>query len=505
LIEPLSKCSNEQISFMRLEELHIHILGIGGAGMSAIARLLRGRGIRVSGCDGGSPTRGGLAVLDALRAEGIPTWAEHSPTHWDGVDVVAPSSAIKPDEPELAEARRRGLPIWHRGDLLNVLMQNKADGTPAVGVAVAGTHGKSTTTSMIATVLMDAGVDPSFIIGATPLNLGTNARAGNGDIFVVEADEYDRTFLRFFPKLGVVTNIEFDHPDIYKDLDDTLDAFAQFASHVPADGGLVLCADDAGCEELLRRMNRTADDAPQTAGRRPMRAVSVVTYGIHRGEWRALHVRGNPLGGMDFKFTGSGANGELSGDVSLRVPGEHNVRNALAALIVADACGVPVAQAAESLGAYRGADRRFEWLGEARGVRVFDDYAHHPTEIKATLLGARMRYPVGNIWAVWQPHTFSRTIALLDEFSTAFGDADHVIVLPIYAAREKHEDFGFAASALNPIEIARKLRHKDARNAASFGDALGALLAQVRGGDVVITLSAGDGNEVGKRLLEMLK
>ena len=218
-----------------------------------------------------------------------------------------------------------------------------------------------------------------------------------------------------------------------------------------------------------------------------------------------MNVRANPLGGMDFTATGAGANGEVSTPVSLRVPGEHNVRNALAALIVASACGVPVAQAAESLGAYKGADRRFELVGEARGIRVFDDYAHHPTEIKATLAGARLRYPVGNIWAIWQPHTYSRTIALMDEFATAFKDADQVVVLPIYAAREKADDFGFAANALNPIEISRKIKHKSARNAASFGDALGILISQVRGGDVVITLSAGDGNQVGKRLLEMLK
>jgi UDP-N-acetylmuramate--alanine ligase len=166
---------------------------------------------------------------------------------------------------------------------------------------------------------------------------------------------------------------------------------------------------------------------------------------------------------------------------------------------------VPVADAAQSLGSYRGASRRFELKGEARGVRVFDDYAHHPTEIKATLRGARLRYPVGNIWAIWQPHTYSRTVALMDDFTQSFKDADHVIVLPIYAAREKKEDFDFAANALNPIEIARKMRHRDARNAASFGDALGVLMSQVRGGDVIITLSAGDANQIGERLLQMLK
>jgi UDP-N-acetylmuramate--alanine ligase len=230
-----------------------------------------------------------------------------------------------------------------------------------------------------------------------------------------------------------------------------------------------------------------------------------VDYGLRGGLWRATNLRANTLGGMDFAFRGAGMNGEVSGTCSLRLPGEHNVLNALAALATADACGVPVDEAVRSLGGYKGAGRRFELKGEARGIRIFDDYAHHPTEIKATLRGARLRFPIGNIWAVWQPHTYSRTVALLDEFATAFDDADHVIVLPIYAARERKEDFSFAANALNPIEIARKLRHPDAHNAASFGDALGMLISQVKGGDVIITLSAGDGNQVGERLLEMLR
>lgn len=475
---------------MTLTDKRIHIMGIGGAGMSAIARLLHAQGARVSGDD-----RAASPVLDALQAEGIPVFAGHDPAHLDGVDVLAPSSAIAADEPELAAARARGMPVWHRGDLISALMRDK------VGIAVAGAHGKSTTTGMIATILVDAGLDPSFIIGATPAPLGVNARAGGGEAFVVEADEYDRTFLHFQPTLAVVTNVEFDHPDCFRDGGDTLNAFAEFVRGVPAAGAVIACADDPGCAEMLKRAGLAAPaDGIQQEGR-----PAVIEYGIHRGAWRATNVRGNALGGMDFSLHGATANGRVGGACSLRVPGEHNVLNALAALAAADACGVPVADAAQSLGGYRGANRRFELKGEARGVRVFDDYAHHPTEIRATLNGARQRYPVGNIWAVWQPHTFSRTVALMDDFAAAFSDADHVIVLPIYAARERKEDFSFAGNALNPIEIARKIKHRDARNAASFGDALGILLSQVRGGDVVITLSAGDGNQVGERLLQMLK
>ncbi len=476
---------------MNLNDLRIHIMGIGGAGMSAIARVLHQRGVRVSGDD-----RADSPALQALRAEGIPAFVGHDPRHLEGaalgglVDVLAPSSAVAKDEPELLAARERGLRIWHRGDLLSALLQD------TTAIAVAGTHGKSTTTAMIAMILQEAGLDPSYIVGATAPSLGVNARHGAGEPFVVEADEYDRTFLRFQPKVAVLTNVEFDHPDIYKDLADTLDAFTQFASSVPSDGLVILCADDEGSATVGKRLAEpTATGTPH-----------VVDYGINRGSWRATNVRSNTLGGMDFSFHGPAANGgEVAGACSLWLAGDHSVRNALAALVVADACGVSAADAARTLGGFKGAERRFELKGDLRGIKVFDDYGHHPTEIRATLSAARGRFPLAKLWAVWQPHTYSRTLALMDDFAGAFKDSDQVIVLPIYAAREKLEDFGPAGNALNPIEISRKIKHKHARNAAGFGDAIGMLMSQVRGGDVVITFSAGDGNVVGVRLLEMLK
>lgn len=462
-----------------LQGEHVHILGIGGAGMSAIARVLHAQGVRVSGDD-----RADTSTLAALRAEGIPVFVGHDPAHLEGVTLVVPSSAVPKEEPELRAAQQRGIPVWHRGTLLAALLEDK------FSIAVAGTHGKSTTTAMLATIFTDAGLDPSFIIGATPANLGTNARAGSGEVFVVEADEYDRTFLRFRPRVAVITNIEFDHPDTFADADALLDAFAAFARSVPAEGLIVACADDPGCAAMLQRAQPTA---------------MVVDYGIERGMWRAVNVRPNTLGGVDFEFHGAGVSGEVEGHCSLRIPGEHNALNALAALIVAEACGVPIAEAVRALGGYKGAGRRFEVRGEARGVRVIDDYAHHPTEIRATLRAVRMRYPLANVWAVWQPHTYSRTLALLDDFARAFDEADHVLVLPVYAARERLEDFAGAAELLNPIALARRLQHPDAHNAASFEDAIGMLLAHVRGGDVVITLSAGDGNVVGERLLAVLR
>lgn len=445
--------------------------------MSAIARILRARGDDVSGDD-----RVASAALDALNAEGIPAWVGHQLAHLEGVEAVTPSSAISRDEPELVEARRLGLPIWHRGDLLNALLRDR------VGVAVAGTHGKSTTTSMIATVLSDAGLDPSFIIGATPQPLGVNARHGAGEAFVLEADEYDRTFLRLAPRIAVITNVEFDHPDTYADLGDTKNAFALFARSAPADGAVIVCADDAGAQDALARA------APLAA--------PVIDYGLKRGGWRAHHPRPNALGGIDFDYTGPA--GQMGG-CSLRVPGDHNALNALCALVVADALGVPADIAARSLGGFGGVGRRFELRGEARGVRIIDDYGHNPTKIRATLAAARQRYPVARLWAVWQPHTFSRTRALIEEFASAFGDADEVLVLPVYAARERIEDFPYDAAWLNPIAISRRLRHRSARPMATMNDAAGMLFGLTRGGDVVITLSAGDGNAVGERLLSMLR
>jgi UDP-N-acetylmuramate--alanine ligase len=469
-----------------LEDLRIHIMGVGGAGMSAAARVLHARGVRVSGDD-----RAASPQLDALNAEGIPAFVGHELRHLDGealggpVDVLVPSSAVSADEPELQEARRRGMPVWHRGDLLAALLADR------IGIGIAGTHGKTTTSAMCATVLQDAGLDPSYIIGGNVPSLGSNAHHGAGQPFVLEADEYDRTFMHYAPRVAVVTNVEFDHPDTYADLAAVQQAFAAYLSSVPEDGLIVTCADDEGAAAVVRSSGAAATH---------------VDYGIYRGIWRATNVRANTLGGMDFSFQGPGAaGGEVGGACSLRVSGEHNVRNALAALIVADACGVPVAQASAALGIFRGAERRFELKGEVRGVRIVDDYAHHPTEIRATLAAARLRYPLAKIWAVWQPHTYSRTTALLEEFTAAFRGADQVLVLPIFAARERAEEFGFAANALNPIEIARRITGAMARPAGSIGDAVGMLYSQVRRGDVVITLSAGDGNVVGVRLLEMLR
>jgi UDP-N-acetylmuramate--alanine ligase len=351
------------------------------------------------------------------------------------------------------------------------------------GVAVAGTHGKTTTTAMVASILLGAERDPTFIVGGVIAGLETNARAGGGELFVIEADEYDRTFLSLRPEVAVVTVVEHDHPDCYPTFDDFRAAFEAFVALVPADGLLVTCWDDPVARELGQRW--------RDAGR------PVAFFGLEEGaEWRAEEVRPNFAGGVDFLAV---RDGETLGLVRLRLPGAHNASNATAALAVADHLGVPFQVTRDALTEFHGVGRRFEVKGEADGVLVVDDYAHHPTEIRATLRAARERFPSQNLWAVWQPHTYSRTRTLLDRFARAFDLADQVVVLPIYAARE-HDTLG-----LTNAGVAAAIVHPDVRHADSLDEAVVWLATEVCPGDVVLTLGAGDSDKVGKWLLEVLE
>jgi UDP-N-acetylmuramate--alanine ligase len=395
-----------------------------------------------------------------------------------GAECVVVSSAIPSDNPEIVEARARGIPVVKRAELLGRMMQDRR------GVAVAGTHGKTTTTAMIAHILLDAGLGPTFIVGGVIGSLGTNARAGTGP-FVIEADEYDRMFLGLRPWAAVVTNIEHDHPDCYPTFDAMLDAFGEFVDLVPDDGVLVACSDNHSARELAERQQR--------------KNKSVALYGLNQdAAWRAVDAQPNNAGGNDYVVL---REGQSAGLVRLRVPGLHNVANSLAALIVAERLGVPLARARESLTEFRGVLRRFEIKGEAAGVTVVDDYGHHPSEIKATLAAARARFPGRGLWAVFQPHTYSRVRSLLDEFAAAFSDADHVIVTAIYAARE-HDTLGISGQDI--LARMNDKRRRDARYIADLDEAASYLLSNVRPGDVVITLSAGDGNRVGVKLLQEL-
>ncbi|GAB4535471.1 MAG: UDP-N-acetylmuramate--L-alanine ligase [Anaerolineae bacterium] len=445
----------------------IHLIGIGGAGLSAIATVLLEQGYTVSGSDlRASPTTERLARLGARVHIG------HAAANLGEADLVVVSSAVPADNPELLEAKRRGVPVVKRAEWLGHMMAGKR------GVAVAGTHGKTTTTAMIAFVLRDAGLDPTFIVGGDIPQLGTNAAAGRGDVFVIEADEYDHTFLGLRPEIAVVTVVEWDHPDCYPTPESMQEAFREFIGLVPPDGLVVACGDEPTVRELMGKSGRPA---------------MITTYGLGEdNHWHAFDLRPNTQGGYDFSIS---TTNQPASQSSTAIPGVHNVRNALAALLVAHSLGVPVEQATVALAQFRGVARRFEIKGEAGGVLVVDDYAHHPTEIRATLSAARTHYPERKVWAVFQPHTYSRSRALLGEFATAFGAADHVILVDIFPAREVNDGSVTSRDILNQME------HPDARYIGALEEAAGFLADHLRSGDLLITLGAGDGYRVGEMVL----
>ncbi len=450
---------------------HVHFIGIGGAGLSAIARVLLEQGAKVSGSDLVlSP------VADNLAQDGAAVFEGHEGYHVDGADMVVVSSAVPQDNVEIQAARAVGIPVLRRPEFLGKMMAGKR------GVAVAGTHGKTTTTAMISTILLAAGLDPTFIIGGVVADLETNAGFGSGPLFVIEADEYERTFLSLNPDLAVITNVEHDHPDCYPTFDEFRAAFESFADLVPDRGMLAVCADDPVAYEI----------GLAQASRKRVRF-----FGLTRAaHWRGEEVRPNFAGGVDFLVV---HRGETLGLVRLRVPGAHNASNAMAALAVTDFIGVPFRVAREALTGFRGVARRFEIKGQAGGVVVVDDYAHHPTEIKATLQAARERFPERRLWAVWQPHTYSRTRELLEEFGAAFQEADCVIVLPIYPARET-DTLGVTAR-----DVVASMDHPNVSAQDSMEEALIKLRQEVQPDDVVLTLGAGDGNWVGEQLLTDLQ
>jgi len=458
---------------------HVHFIGIGGSGLSAIARLLKESGYEVTGSDRALSS----FALD-LQSVGVTIHVGHHPRNVAGADMVIRSSAIAEDNPEVIAAVQAGIPVYKRADFLGQLMSEKS------GIAVAGTHGKTTTTAMIAWTLYAMNRDPSFIVGGTLDNLKVNARAGKGNQFVIEADEYDRMFLGLKPQIEVVTNLEHDHPDCYPTFEDMYAAFQGFVDLLPLDGTLIVCAEDKGAVSLL-----------SYARRKGLNVISYSVQGemtINSPQWmQARALKPNQRGGFDFSaMTNAGAT-IASVNVSLQVPGEHNVRNALAALTVIAALGIPLQEAADALSEFTGTGRRFEVRGETKGVTVIDDYAHHPTEIRATLAGAKARYPGRRVWAVWQPHTYTRVQTLFFEFSRAFGDADEVLVTEVYASREAKQDFSSA-------EVVAAMPHSSARYTGSLEDTTEYLLKNLRSGDVLLVLSAGDADQISADVLKKL-
>jgi len=462
----------------------VHFIGIGGTGLSAIALLLREKGVEVSGSD-----RHMSPLARRVQAAGAQVFAGHRAENVHGASLVVRSSAIGDDNVEVQAARELGIPVLKRSEFLGQLMAEH------YGIAVAGSHGKTTTTAMIAWMLTSLQMDPSYIIGGVATNLGKNAHAGRGPHFVIEADEYDRMFLGLQPQIAVVTNIEYDHPDYYPTPDAFYQAFVDFADRVPADGTLLVCGDDPGGARLLNQMTA--------------RGKRALAYGLEEGDhytFSARNLTRNANGGFSFQVIcrsnlASGGRRYTIFHQSLLVPGVHNVRNALAALAVIHQLGIDIQHASQALAQFEGTGRRFEVRGQARGVTVIDDYAHHPAEIRATLAAARTRFPGQTIWTVWQPHTYSRTRALYREFCASFEDADRVLVTEVFPAREAPPEDGFSAA-----QIAADIRGpKEVLFTSQLTQARDYLLANLQAGDVVIVLSAGDADQISMQVLDRLE
>ena len=438
-----------------------HFVGVGGAGMAPLAAIALDRGWRVSGCDKSPST-----ITDALATRGLSFQVGHAADHSADQELVVASSAVPNDEPELRAARAAGAAVVKRAELVGALTRRSR------AICIAGTHGKTTTTSMTAVALVAAGADPSALVGAAVPGLGVGGRSGRGPWLVVESDEFDGSFLRFRPEIAVVTNVEADHLDYYRDLEAIDEAFRRFLALIGPEGRAIVCADDPGALRV----------APPGA----------ITYALDAdARWRARDMRPNRRGGHDFSVEGV--------PVSLAVPGRHNVQNALAALAVCGEIGVDLAAAAEGLAEFRGAARRFEPKGEVGGVAVYDDYSHHPTEVRVALAAARQR-AIGRVWCLFQPHTYHRTAALFDDFVHAFAEADRVLMLDVYSPAGREPLIADVSSD----RLVAAMPHPNARHARSFDEAAAIVADEAREGDLVLTMGAGDVTRLAPIVLERL-
>jgi UDP-N-acetylmuramate--alanine ligase len=447
---------------------HIHFVGIGGIGMSGIAEVLRAEGISVSGCD----TKRS-AVVDLLESRGIVVATGHDPSHLDKADVVVVTAAVRGENAELDTARRRGIPIIRRAEMLGEIVSRKR----AVGVA--GTHGKTTTSAMIATVLEEAGLDPTLLVGGIVRNFASNAKSGRGDFLVVEADEYDRTFHHLHPEIAVITNIEADHLGYYGSFEAIQEAFRFFVGNVKET--LIACVDDPHVAALVGQAI-----LPVGTGKIAC-PTNIVRYGLGPdADLTATNLEFHELGAK-FEVPGFG-------HFKLFVPGEHNVRNALAAIGVARELGIDAHVIASGLAKFIGVDRRFQILGDYGGALIIDDYAHHPTEIRATLSAARSGYPGRRVVALFQPHLYSRTRDFAADFAQALRTADVAMVTPIYAAREKPME---GVSARLIADAAPGIEFLDRSNSEIFNE----MRRRLGPNDIFITMGAGDVHEIAEMLV----
>src|SRR5271165_6425692 len=453
----------------------IHLVGIGGIGMSGIAEVLLNLGYKVSGSDL-KPT----PVTDRLCKMGAGIFVGHSPENVAGADVVIVSSAITRDNVEVAAAHQQHIPVIQRAEMLAELMRLK------YGIAIGGMHGKTTTTSMVAAVLAAGGLDPTVVVGGRVDAMGSNARLGKSQYLVAEADESDRSFLKLSPILAVVTNIDREHMDCYRDMKDVKKAFREFMDRVPFYGMVVACNDNDDLRGLLPAVQRRT-----------------ITYGTREGSdfhISSLHCapRENSPALSSFRVS---YRGNDLGEFQLRVPGAHNVENATAAIAVGFGLDVPVEDIRRALENFNGVDRRFQQIGTANCVTVIDDYGHHPTEIRATLAAAQ-QCGFGKVHVIFQPHRYTRTQLLLDEFAAAFRDADSLLVLDIYPASEP--PIPGITGELLVRRIAASGGQK-ARYVSSFGEAATLAASEARPGDMILTLGAGNISQLGPHLLEALE
>ena len=463
-----------QIDFHK--PLHIHFIGIGGISMSGLAEILLGEDFKVSGSDSkespltDSLTRKGARIFYGQRASNIA----------DDVELVVYTAAIHPDNPEYASAVEKGIPMLTRAQLLGQIMRNydtQLMRNYKEAIAVSGTHGKTTTTSMISQILLKADADPTISVGGILPSIGGNIRVGQSETFVTEACEYTNSFLSFFPKISVILNIDADHLDFFKDIDDIRHSFRRFAQLLPADGALIINADTPHYQDIIKDLS-----------------CKIITYGLeHEAQYQATDITYDKYGHASFTVL---KDGRKAGSFYLKVPGSHNVSNALAAIALARLLQIPDDVIVKGLGSFTGTDRRFQYKGEVAGVTIVDDYAHHPTEIQATLNAAH-NYPHKKLWCVFQPHTYTRTKALLPEFAQALKLADHVVLADIYAARET-DNLGISSQDLQAriLELGTPCEYFP-----TFDEIENFLLNNCEAGDLLITMGAGDVVKIGEQLL----
>lgn len=446
----------------------LHMVGIGGAGMSGIAEVLHENGFVVTGSDMGEGS-----VIDYLKHLGIRVDSKHEAKNVEDADLVVYSSAIPYDNPELVEARARRIPVIRRAEMLGELMRMKYT------LAISGTHGKTTTTSIVGEIWEAAGLDPTIIVGGVVKGKGSGAKVGKGDYLIAESDEFDRSFLSMMPSSAIVTNIDADHLDTYENIDEIKEAFVQFVNKIPFYGQAILCIDDPNVQQIYSKV------------RKP-----VITYGFSRQAKYHIDNLRFEKGYPHFEIFNDG---NSLGEFQLQIPGRHNVLNATAAVALAMEEGIDVEVARRAVAAFEGVQRRFEFLGEKNDVLVFDDYAHHPTEATATLQGFRDAFPDRRVIVAFQPHLFSRTRDQHDAFGSAFANCDVLLCTDIYPARERPIE-GVTGALVSDSALA--FGHRNARFVGDQMNLLPILKEELKPGDVVVLMGAGNIWKLGQKILE---